>query len=218
MSKKNGASTLVDSVYNELKNGIILNEFPPGASLMPSELKVKFNVSLAVVREALTKLLSTGLVTQEPNKGFSVITLSKENFKNIVESRKIIECEALKLSILNKDVEWEATVLSLLHQLKNISEFIEGEKCEPNPKWLEMHKTFHSTLLQRCNNNILLEFSNNLWIISSVYISSSIAKNTFKATPHEHSKIVSFILDNDIENAVALYSSHIQHTFDILFT
>lgn len=218
MSKKSGASTLVDGVYHELKNSIILNEIPPETPLMPSELKVKFNVSLAVVREALTKLLSTGLVTQEPNKGFSVIPLSKEHFKNIMETRRLIECEALRLSILNKTIEWEANIISLLHQLENIPEFIEGENYKFNPKWFEMHHEFNSVLLQKCDNTVLLELTKRLWIISDVYGNWSLTKNKFKSIAYEHSKMVSFILDNDIKNAVDLYSSHIQHTFNILFT
>lgn len=91
MAHYNGSVTLTENVYSGLRHQILSGMLQPGAPLKPGELKLQFKVSVAIVREVLTRLAAEGLVKQNPNFGFTVVSFSENDLKNIIEARKINE-------------------------------------------------------------------------------------------------------------------------------
>lgn len=61
--------TMQGLIYDKLKDGIIFGVYQPGMRLIVSDLASEFNISKMPVREALTRLGSTGLVELVPYMG-----------------------------------------------------------------------------------------------------------------------------------------------------
>ena len=158
MAKRNGSPTLSENVTKKLQSDILTGQYEPGFPLKVSELARDFEVSVAVVREALTRLATKGLVQQNPNHGFSVKTASEEELNNIIQARLINESEALRLSIAYGDLTWESNVIAVHHKLSQTAEHKEvNEKITIREEWSEIHRQFHYELIVACPNPVLLD-------------------------------------------------------------
>ena len=61
-----------------LEEAIVSGELEPGTVLRQEQVSAQYAVSRTPVREALRRLSALGLVSFEPNRGFRVRTLSRE--------------------------------------------------------------------------------------------------------------------------------------------
>ncbi|MFE7720989.1 GntR family transcriptional regulator [Nocardia rhizosphaerihabitans] len=59
---------LSEQVYAHLRNAIMRGEYAPGDALKPQDLSRQHEVSLAVVREALVRLVGEGLAERLTNR------------------------------------------------------------------------------------------------------------------------------------------------------
>ncbi|WP_425806191.1 GntR family transcriptional regulator [Desulfitobacterium sp. Sab5] len=216
MARRNGSLTLTENVYNQLRAEILSGYLSPGAPLMPGDLRIRFNVSIAVIREALTRLAAQGLAKQSPNYGFTVMTLSASHLKNIIEARRINEGAALQLAISKGDVLWESNIIALHHQLEQTPEYSANDKFRVNDTWSEIHGKFHHALIEACDNPILLDICTRLWNMSELYRNWSISRDNKRPILSEHKTLMEAVLARDSKLAVDLYSAHIQLTIDIL--
>ncbi len=216
MARRNGSLTLTENVFLQLRTDILSGKLSPEAPLMPGELKMRFNVSIAVIREALTRLAAMGLVKQNPNYGFSVVTLSKSHLQNIIEVRKINETEALRQAIIKGDILWESKIIALHHQLEQTPEYSSDDKYQVNYEWSEIHCKFHHALIEACDNQILLDICANLWNISELYRTWSVPRDHNRPITAEHKELMEAVLLRDSKRAIDLFVEHIQLTVDIL--
>jgi DNA-binding GntR family transcriptional regulator len=216
MAKRNGALTLTESVFSELRNHILSGKLSPGAPLMPAELRLYFNVSVAVIREALTRLAEKGLAKQSPNHGFTVMTLSDNELKNIIVARSINEGAALQLAISKGDVIWESNIVAINHQLEQTPKYLIEDKTSVDDNWSAIHGRFHHALLEACDNPILLDICARLWDISELYRHWAIPHDSNRDIISEHTTLMQAVITRNSERAVALYNAHIRLTVDVL--
>src|SRR4051812_28500296 len=94
-SSTGGGRTLVDDVYSSLKDDVCTGRLEPGQRLHLGEISRQYDVSLSVVREAVTRLASERLLQARPQQGFSVWPVSVEDLKDLTRVR--IEIESLTL-------------------------------------------------------------------------------------------------------------------------
>lgn len=94
MASSATSSSRVESVVNELRQGVFEGRYPPGTPLRELTLARDLSVSQATVREALQRLQYTGLVTRTPNIGSVVTRLSVKEVRERVELRAILEVKA----------------------------------------------------------------------------------------------------------------------------
>ena len=79
-----------NSVYQQLKQQIILLEHPPGTMIREKELMKEFGVSRTPVREALLRLEVDGLVRIIPSIGTFVEDVSFQQLKEVFEVRSFL--------------------------------------------------------------------------------------------------------------------------------
>jgi len=216
MARRNGSLTLTESVFLELRKDILSGRLAPETPLMPGELREHFHVSIAVIREALTRLAAQGLALQSPNYGFTVIPLTFSDLNNIIEARSINEGAALKLSISKGDVVWESNILALHHQLEQLSESSINGTLHVDEQWSDLHCRFHYALIKACENPVLLEICSRLWNKSELYRSYSVSRNNNRPAAAEHKALMQAVIARDTELALTLYNEHIKHTVETL--
>ena len=95
--------SLVDQLYEELRNEIINLEYPLGEKLVASELEKKYQVSSTPVREALNRLQREGLVEYENNIGAKIISIEEKDVYEIQELAMTLHKAAVVFSMEKGD-------------------------------------------------------------------------------------------------------------------
>jgi DNA-binding GntR family transcriptional regulator len=212
MAKRGDFDTLAHGVYQQLRADILRGELAPGERLKPAELGGRFQVSVGVVREALTKLTSQHLVFGERNRGFQVVPLSMDDLQQLTEARKINEGTALRLAVDRGDVEWESRVLSAHHLMAKTPIYPYDDPDHSNDEFSVAHEQFHFALLAGCENDYLLDACRRLFDASEMYRRWSTSGGKKRNVASEHRKILEAALARKTEEAVELYCQHIDRT------
>jgi DNA-binding GntR family transcriptional regulator len=78
-------------VLTELRAAILRGEYAPRQRLIEAELVERFATSRFVLRNALTALVTEGLVELQPNRGARVREISVDEAIEITEVRRVVE-------------------------------------------------------------------------------------------------------------------------------
>jgi DNA-binding GntR family transcriptional regulator len=214
MSRRGDFETLSLDVYSQLRSDILAGRIAPGERLKPTHLCERFDVSVGVVREALTRLTEQHLATGEYNKGFRVVSLSYREFVAITDARLLNECAAIRTSVERGDLTWEANVVAAHHRMV-ASPPVPGEPASYDV-FAEAHKAFHFSLLEGCENPHLIDICSRLFAASEIYRRWSAPQITHRVASTEHLAIMDAALGRRADEAVEQVRQHIQLTADLI--
>src|SRR3954470_12315540 len=102
--------SLTSAVQGRLRADILSTRLLPGQKLHIAGLAKQFSVSLAAVREALSRLVADGLVQASDQRGFRVSPVSSADLRDVTQTRVDIEGLALRRSIEHGDQAWLGSV------------------------------------------------------------------------------------------------------------
>lgn len=199
-------------VYGELRDAILRGDFAPGAALKPQELASAHGVSLAVVREALVRLVGDGLADRLTNRGFAVPLQSDQRWQDLAEARSVVEPAALRLSIERGDLDWEARVRATHHRLARTPAYEPGADGIISAEWSRAHRAFHRTLLEGSGNAVLLETFDHMWLAGELARRWSAGRGPARDGVAEHRRIEEATLARDADAAAALLARHFSLT------
>lgn len=149
-------------IYDTIKQRIVTAEYPPGQRLVANDLAVELNVSRMPVREALTRLASTGLVELIPYKGAIVNELTAEDYVEIFYIRSVLEGLATRLACQNLREDD-------LRMMREANAEIRGMIGEDDVQFQRVNRIFHSTIWQRTNSKRLSGLLSNLYSEAAQY-------------------------------------------------
>ena len=209
--------SVTSRTYDRLRNAIITARFRPGEKLRIDALREELDASLGAVREALARLTSEGLVTAEPQRGFTVSLISRKDLIDLTEARVEIELICLQSSITHGDLAWEGRVLSVAHQLSRVGEAIRDPARQNADNWHRHHQQFHDAITAACTNSWWLKLRRQLFIQSERYrrLSGPFAEYD-RDVDAEHRAIADAVLARDTEQAKSLLAEHLRATTTIL--
>jgi DNA-binding GntR family transcriptional regulator len=214
---QDGPVTRTGRAYERLRADILHGRVRPGAPLRLATLATELQVSQSVVREALLRLITQGLVTATPNQGFRVIPLSAADLTDLTNLRINLECLALEQSIAGADVSWEAAVVSAHHVLERTPVVADGESLA-SEAWIAAHAAFHDALSAGCGSPRLLALVRSMRDGAEIYRqwSGPIGAEQGRDIAAEHRGLLRLATTRDAESASAALRDHIQRTTDIL--
>ncbi|MEU1982828.1 GntR family transcriptional regulator [Nocardia sp. NPDC019395] len=207
-----GKQMLSEQVYARLREAIMRGDYAPGAPLKPQDLAKEQGVSLAIVREALVRVVGEGIADRLPNRGFAVAAFSDGRWQEIAEARRTIEPVLLRMSIERGDIEWETRVRAAHHRLARTPAFVPQEGEYYSDAWSEAHRVFHRTLLEGCGNRVLLEAFDRLWTASELARRWSSHRNPGRDGAEEHRRLEAAALARDADAAVEAWTRHVTLT------
>ncbi|WP_030668753.1 GntR family transcriptional regulator [Streptomyces cellulosae] len=211
-SISSGKQMLSEQVYAHLREAIMRGDYSPGDPLKPQDLAKEQGVSLAIVREALVRVVGDGLADRLPNRGFAVPAFSDRRWQEITEARRAIEPVVLRMSIQRGDVDWEARVRAAHHRLARTPAYVQEEGEHYSGAWSEAHRLFHRTLLEGCGNSVLLETFDRMWIASELARRWSAHRVPDRDHVGEHRRLEETALARDADAAVEALSQHLTLT------
>ncbi|RMI33464.1 GntR family transcriptional regulator [Nocardia stercoris] len=203
---------LSERVYAQLRNAIMRGEYAPSDALKPQDLARQYGVSLAVVREALVRLVGDGLAERLTNRGFAVPAVSAHRWQQIGEARRTIEPVLLRMSIERGDVNWEADVRAAHHRLARTPLFTGQDGEYYSEEWAEAHRVFHRTLLEGCGNPVLLETFDRLWVASELARRLAARRAPERDSIDEHRRLEEAALARDADTAADILTRHLTLT------
>ncbi|WP_307796844.1 GntR family transcriptional regulator [Actinomadura barringtoniae] len=207
-----GKQMLSEQVYAHLRDAIMRGIYAPGAALKPQDLAKEQGVSLAVVREALVRLVGEGLADRLPNRGFAVPAFSDRRWQEIAEARRTIEPVVLRMSIERGDLDWESRVRAAHHRLDRTPPYEPDNGEYYTEAWSEAHRVFHRTLLEGCGNPVLLETFDRMWIASELARRWSAHRDPDRDGIAEHRRLEEAALTRDADTAAQVLAQHLTLT------
>ncbi|GGW91974.1 GntR family transcriptional regulator [Streptomyces chartreusis] len=211
-----GKQMLSEQVYAHLRDAILRGDHAPGDPLKPQDLAKEQGVSLAVVREALVRVVGEGLADRLPNRGFAVPAVTDRRWQEIAEARRTVEPVVLRMSIERGDVDWEARVRAAHHRLARTPAYLPEEGEYYTSAWSEAHRVFHRTLLEGCGNPVLLETFDRMWTASELARRWSAQRTPGRDGALEHRRLEEAALARDADTAAEVLIQHLTQTADAL--
>ena len=184
----------------------------PNERLRVECLRERYGVGGSPIREALMRLEVEGLVILEQNKGFRVSPASRGHLRDRMKARVEIEGLALRWSIENGGVDWEANLLAAFHRLSHQKKTQRGTGNEINLVWFKEHRNFHSALTAACGSPHLIGIRETLFAQAERYVALSIiSKCPPRNDDSEHEQMMRAALAHNAVRAVQLMTDHIDH-------
>ena len=212
--------SLTAGVVKALKNDIVRGAYLPNAKLKIADIAEFYGVSPGAVREALSRLVSEGLVEFTEQRGFKAAPVSEEALIDITKTRVLVECEALRWAIRKGDKKWEQNIVESHRNLTQAPLFKRGADVVDGG-WALLHRQFHLSLLEACGSPWLLRFQALLFEQTERYRAleglapKKIARFT-RDVAGEHTAIMRAALARDIRQATTLLERHYMTTVEVL--
>jgi DNA-binding GntR family transcriptional regulator len=214
-------NTLASDLASRVRSEVIHGVLPPGSKLRTQELAARYGVSLIPMREALSRLASSGFVRAEDQRGFRVTEVSAAELKDITRTRVFVEREALRLSLECGDLGWESDLIAAHHRMNRTPVRAESQPGD-SPQWEEAHDEFHRALIAGCDSKWLLSVASMLREQTARYRHLASRARELSKSPRsvavlrdvtaEHAAILQAALQRDSARAMELLERHLQTT------
>ncbi len=148
--------SLGQHVYETLKKAIIHGELRPGERVAESRLADAMGISRTPVREAFHKLEREGWLEHQPNAGFFVARLSREDIEETFGIRAVLESYAARLATLKHD---EDDLVALHGKIQEYQRHLDAGDLEALPR---INTEFHDLLYSLSRSPRLIRMINDL--------------------------------------------------------
>lgn len=204
--------TFTQQAYEIIKDGIIEGQLKPDEKIKIISLKSKLGIGATPIREALSQLVSTGLVYFTDNKGFRVAKASEEEIRDLYSTFTFIENVILEKSFKEGDEKWLKNVLKTFKILNDIE-----SKHEKNlSTWSKANYAFHKALLDGCKSRALLDIQEFTYLKFERYahmaykLNPELSKKNHTLEKKEHHEMfVEYARKRDYKKAIELMTYHI---------
>jgi DNA-binding GntR family transcriptional regulator len=191
-------------ITDVLREAILSGEFPEGMFLRQQSVAQRYDVSEIVVREALRRLESEGLVETKRRKGARVSQVSTAEMAEIYELRVILEQLIARYAVPRcTEADWQRA-----HAL------MEAMAHETDPvRWLALNRDFHHALYQPSGRTHLLKFADDLRLRMERYLRMSLGVlQGYGQGQAEHDAILQAFRQRNSELAAERIGAHLRRT------
>ncbi|MCP1463272.1 GntR family transcriptional regulator [Pseudomonas sp. S3E17] len=200
------AKSLTQATYERLRNDVLSCVLRPGDRVNVKVLAERYNASAGALREALSRMVSEGMVIAEPQKGFRISAISLADLNDLTRARMEIEASCLQHAVDNGTLAWEAGLVVAHHCLSRIDPRDADE-------WAAAHTAFHEALVNACPNTWLLRIRSMLFEQTARYRAMSIAMTARdRDIGSEHQALLDAALARETTKACELLKQHIHTT------
>ncbi len=194
--------SVVDAVVSALEKDIFFT-FAPGEKMTENVLISRYGVSRNTLREAMSQLVSCGLLVKIANRGVFVRAINREDVREIFSLRALLEAEAV-CRIIKNNTETK----SLLEK----ADFLQRKTARDNwDDYVSADIDFHTLLVSLSGSSRLIKLYDA--IISEVKLCVCQSKQHIPSTAVNkitHKSILEAISKKDITLAAKLITTHIE--------
>lgn len=191
-------------VYDILRDAILNGTLPPGQKLRQETLAESIGVSRLPVRSALIQLEADGLVEFHERRGAVVKSLSADVAREVYDIRTLLEVEALRRSMAEMTPE-------RLERLRALGRTADAE--EEGADFVDARTEFYAELYDAARRPVHWEMIEQLRLKVGRYV---LGWRLVDGAEHGHSheELIAAVEGGDVEHAVGVLRSHLQHVRD----
>lgn len=184
--------SLRDKAASELLRLIVSSRLPPGTVLSSVDLAKQMGISRTPVREALQRLEGDGFLSRDAAGVFRVPPLSDHEAREIYELRAELEPLALRLAGVPDD--------NVLDKLESKNARIGAAKGAA--EFIRQDESWHRTLLDHCQNGILLHYIEQLHALGRRYEFAYLtSRKNVTFSVDQHVAIIDALRRGELDNA-----------------
>lgn len=149
-------ATIVDTLYQRLRQDIVECELTPGKSLSETELGRLYSAGRTPVREACRRLEHDGLMRITPFRGYAIAPLSVREFQDLEETQLIFEPAAAALAA-------ERASPQEVQEMRQLAgyEYRIGDKTSYR-EFIRSNYELHCLIAQSTRNSRLIDVVSNI--------------------------------------------------------
>lgn len=197
-------SPLTDQVVAQITTRILAGELGPGTLLRQAQLAEQLSVSRTPLREALRVLLTDGLVIQQQNGTFTVVSPTLDDARDTYEMRRVIDAFAARMAAIHATDKQLAELEDLVARLE--------ESCDPfdGHLYLTAVSDYHVGLLKASGNRAILPLETAIRMSTRVLFPRFPQRqDRLISAAREHRQLYEAIRDRNPDEAERLAQEHV---------
>lgn len=195
------ATNLNERVYDELRTRILMRREPAGSKLSLHALADELGVSRSPVHHALTRLVSEGLLTVQPRRGYFVSPVTAQALAEGYDVRLALELLAAEQAVGRVEEP----------QLERFAELLEATGAAiSHEEWDAANAAFHEHQIDLAGNGLLSRFYRELSVNLMMQVIRGERVEGHANLVTEHRRIVDAFVDADLRAAHRAIREHIE--------
>ncbi|MGF6767724.1 DNA-binding GntR family transcriptional regulator [Paraburkholderia sp. GAS199] len=191
-----------DAAYLSLRQAIVEHALVPGTKLPEDALATHFKVSRTLIRAALARLASEGLIDIGNKRTATVARPSREEAKAVFEVRRCLEEEVVRLVIERWQPSYGATLEGHVRQEE------EAAKSANSKLSSRLASEFHLQLAQMSGNPLLERYVSEVVSRCSLILAVYGREHSQECGIHEHFELIAALRARDVPLAQRLMTTH----------
>ena len=189
------------AIYNDLLDKLMTNKLSPGTIIDRATLAEEYAVSMAPIRDALTRLTLEGFITTKPYSGTVVKAVSREDVIGNLVMREALETQVVRM-IHGKSIAAQKPDLLELAQTV--------DSCDQQADYWKADIAFHHKLVSLCNCPMLINTYEQIMNIGNFYRINTFFMNHDPQNRSSHIELLEKLLSDDPQIAEAAIISHLR--------
>lgn len=210
--------TIREKAYQYIQSQIASGDLPSGGAISELLLAKELGSSRTPVREAISQLVSEGLLEQTPNRGTIVVQLSREDIVDLYELREALETyvvakitrEQLPTEDIKRLEQLSDGILSLVNELEATEQH--HLNAEQMQRFVAADRGFHTLLMAFSLNPRIRKIVDETRLLIRIFAMRRLGYGADKLRKihAQHAAIIEAIASRDSELAVRRLAEHIQ--------
>ncbi|WP_210495167.1 GntR family transcriptional regulator [Microvirga antarctica] len=194
---------LGDATYSRLRDMILNGTLPTGTVLHEKRLAEGLLVSRTPVREAISRLISAGLVVRDPGLAPVVRRLSVNEFIEVLHVRRLLEVEAAGRAAERNGTAEYASLREQFVRFRDaqVVDFTEQFNAD---------ERLHEILALQADSKLLAELISDLRMKTQIFDATRVPER-IKAGSIEHIGIIDSVVSGDVERSREAMRTHIDN-------
>jgi DNA-binding GntR family transcriptional regulator len=200
------------AIVRAILTDIFHGKYRAGQRLVTEALANRFGVSHTPIREALIELGGSGVVNLLPNRGAVVRKVTARDVREVLQVRKVLECEAVRGAARRAD---RAKVEALAGEIRALADAAAGPVAVAQAR--ELDNTLHDLICTSCGNGFLQTELTRLRTLYQAFRDVTWDLEEARSDFHrigveagEHLAITAALLARDARSAVRAMTAHIR--------
>jgi DNA-binding GntR family transcriptional regulator len=198
------AESLSAQMYQTLRRGIILGEYPQGSALKEARLADELSVSRIPIRAAIPHLENEGFLVTAPRRSARVTTWTRRSINELFDVRLSIEAFAARQAAI--EVRGGASTAQLAASLDLAHEAVaSGDRLAI----AEAHTGYHERVVQLADNELLTSIMRGV-LGRMTWLFYLTARRDAATQSHEHDELLEVIAAGNERLAESIAFAHIE--------
>jgi DNA-binding GntR family transcriptional regulator len=200
---KAGPGTQSNQLAQQLEEMIFSGQLRPGEKIEEATIAATFGVSRTPVREAIQRLVATGMVEVRRRRGTMVTQLTMPRLIGMIEMMAEMDTLAARLAARRATAEERDALQAILAR--------SGSAVSDQQAYIRLNREFHWALYSATHNNYLEDLALRTWKVLQPYRNFRLDQPTRREQSlAEHAAIFEAIRASDGELAGRQMAAHVK--------